>query len=267
MGKHAGISRSEFEQTLQQVQRLLGRVSDTTVSISANINSIAQVLPASMTKDLRALTTNFTGLVKKFFRLIAELIGSPGWPPAMYSAGQDWTAKVGAKASSLAGKAGKDQTKIDDVWEGMAATAYADTLEAQAKALTSIKEAADEIDDALWTAAMCIAGFWIGSAVALIAYVVELEAAAVATATVIGAPAGVTAAGGATVQTIALWSALIAGAITVISTLITQCKDLAQRLADNEAFPGGKWPASATGSMSDGSLSDGDATDWHIKTA
>ncbi|MET7751014.1 hypothetical protein [Micromonospora sp. NPDC005367] len=185
-----GFSREEFEQTLQRIERLLGKVEQLSNSIVQRCNRAAQLLPAFAMGGLQESLDKFTAIVKAFFAVMREQMLSPGWPPALYGTGDDWTNRVGAVASSLSGMAGSDQTTVNEKWEGAGATAYAEALSAQGKALSAIKAATDEIDDALFKLCAALVAFWVMIAVAIATYVVELTAAAAATSTGVGAPAG-----------------------------------------------------------------------------
>ena len=58
-------------------------------------------------------------------------------------------------------------------------------------------------------------------------------------------------------------------AVTDLATITTDIRDqaagLQRRLANDTAFPAGRWPRSTTPISGDGSISDGDDTDWHLK--
>ncbi|MEH0981886.1 hypothetical protein [Micromonospora sp. CPCC 205556] len=99
----------------------------------------------------------------------------------------------------------------------------------------------------------------------LVPYIVELIAAAAAALGIVTAPASAAAAGASTAKAIALTTAVVTAAITYLTTLWTQMRDLDQRLHNSDGLPGGNWPTLVS-DISNGRVHDGGKTlDWNIK--
>src|SRR5262249_56184083 len=112
-----------------------------------------------------------------------RLVVEGGVPWTLYEHASAWADRVGEVASGLAGDANVDETKVDDWWQGVAATAYTNTLPRQSAALTAIKTATDELASSLTWAAIGIFPFWVAIAGAMTALLVELIADAPTAAT------------------------------------------------------------------------------------
>jgi uncharacterized protein YukE len=264
MGSGFVISREEFEQTLQRVERLLGDVQGEAATLVDRSNRATSLLPDFLTVGLRESLVSFLDTLAQLFTVLADLLGSPGWPPGLYETGERWTNEVGATASALAGLAGVDQTIVDEKWKGPAARAYTQALAGQAKALNAIKSATDEIDDALWKMAAGLLACWLCLAAAIVGYVLELRTATAAAATMAGAPLAVAGAGLSTVKVLGIVGAVLTGLVALATTIITQYKDLNQRLTNNDGFADG-WPRVDQAEMSDARITDADrATDWKL---
>lgn len=265
MGIEGPISRQEFEELLARVERLLHKVEDAASTLVDRVNWAIRFLPAGTGRHAVTLTDAFTVDLGTFFALIKPLMLSPGWPPALYTTGDDWTNKVGDTVSRLGDLASIEQTRVDEHWQGTAASAYTQTLVGTGKALKAIKGAADEIDDALFKMCAALVVCWVAVAVALVSYVAELIAAGAVAATVVGAPPAAGAAGISTVKVVAIVSASVTALVTLAVAVATQYKDLNQRLRNNDGLPKGEWPQLMADDMRDGSMSDRDGSDWQLR--
>jgi hypothetical protein len=93
-------------------------------------------------------------------------------------------------------------------------------------------------------------------------------AAAALTGSVVGAPAGLTAAAAASSKFLAVMSGLVLSLSALLTSVMQAQARSSRQLADNAAFPGppgGHWPVSVTSSLNDGSMSDGDGSDWRLQ--
>ena len=167
---------------------------------------------------------------------------------------------------SLISQATAGQTDIDERWQGPAATAYLGTLPDQAKALTAIVAATADIDDALTKVAGGIIAFWLGVLAAIVPYIIELAGWGAAASTGVGAPPAAAGAGASTLKVLGIIAAVVTAAITYLTAVSSQYKDLLQRVETNDGFPGGHWPRSTNDVIADGSLTGDKATNWRLRT-
>jgi hypothetical protein len=70
-------------------------------------------------------------VVREVFDFLKDFILNPGWPPALWHAGEVWTDQVGGPTSSLVGETSLNYVHINDHWQGAAAVAYKNTLPAR----------------------------------------------------------------------------------------------------------------------------------------
>lgn len=153
---------------------------------------------------------------------------------------------------------------IDNYWSGPAATAYTDVVPLQSKALAAIKAATDDLDDALMKTAGGIIAFWLGIAAALAPFVIEQITAALAALGVVTAPAAAAGSAASAAKAIAIVTAVVTAAITYLTILYTQMRDLDQRFHNSDGLPGSNWPRLVT-DVSNGRVHDGGTLDWNVK--
>lgn len=259
------IGEQEFQEMLKRVERFLARVDQEVHRLYDNCNSALRWLPGYLGDRLVAALRELGGLISRFFTELAKIVTNPGWPPGVLSTAGDWTNTVGGPVSGLASYFTLDQMSSDNKWQGPAAEAYRDTLPTQKAAVEGIKQLTDALDSNLTKVGWGIVALWAGLAIAIGSFVIECIAEASAAATVVGAPPAAAGAGVSTAKVIGLVTAVVGAFLTYVGTLVDGLGTLRQKLAGNEAYPGGSWPKSTSANFSDGSLSDGDGTDWRMK--
>jgi hypothetical protein len=69
------------------------------------------------------------------------------------------------------------------------------------------------------------------------------------------------------VKALAIIAAVVTAAITYLTAVSSQYKDLLQRVNNDDGFPGGHWPRSTNDVIADGSLGGDNNTNWHLRTS
>lgn len=107
--------------------------------------------------------------------------------------------------------------------------------------------------------------FWVEIAAVITKLVAELTAEARDASTVVGALPAVTAGVRSIQKAIFLVVEIATRLERELTKHSTEINYLNKKIANNDAFPNGRWPRSTTTDLSDGSLTDGDDTDWHLR--
>ena len=260
------LSDAEFSDTLRRVDEGLQRIGELTNKIVDACNRVGGWL-GPLWDDVRDLLGKLVDLVQRVLSEIGKFFTRPGVPWTLWNHGTDWTEQVGKRASDLQSKATTGQTDIDERWQGPAATAYLGTLPDQNKALSGIKAATDDLDDALSKVAGGIIAFWLGILAVIVPFIIELTGWGAAASTGVGAPPAAAGAGASTVKVLGIIAAVVTAAIAYLSAISSQYKDLLQRVTNNDGYPGGHWPRSTNDMIADGSLSGDQNTNWHLRTS
>jgi len=266
MGTPLPLSEAEFIDALRRVDDGLNKIGDLTNNIVGACNDFGRWL-GPLWNDVYDLLSKFVDLVEKLLSEIGKFFTRPRVPWTLWNHGTDWTEQVGKRASDQQSKATTGQTEIDERWQGPAATAYLGTLPDQNKALSAIKAATDDLDDALTKVAGGIIAFWLGILAAIVPFIIELTGWGAAASTGVGAPPAAAGAGVSTVKVLGIIAAVVTAAIAYLSAISSQYKDLLQRLDNNDGYPGGHWPRSTNDVIADGSLSGDQNTNWHLRTS
>ncbi|GAA3344167.1 hypothetical protein GCM10020358_46310 [Amorphoplanes nipponensis] len=266
MGVALPLSEGEFDDVLRRVDDGLQKVVDLSNKIVDACNRIGQWL-GPLWDDVVDLLNKFVDLVQKLLSEIGKFFTRPGVPWSLWNHGTDWVKEVGGPVSDLISQATTGQTDIDERWQGPAATAYLGTLPDQGKALAAIVAATADIDDALTKVAGGIIAFWLGVLAAIVPFIIELTGWGAAASTGVGAPPAAAGAGASTLKALGIITAVVTAAITYLTAISSQYKDLLQRVENNDGFPGGHWPRSTNDVIADGSLTGDQTTNWHLRTS
>ena len=266
MGVALPLSENEFNDALRRVEDGMQKITDLTNKIIDGCNRVGKWL-GPLWDDVVELLNKFVDLVQKLLSEIGKFFTRPGVPWTLWNHGTDWVKSVGKPVSDLISQATTGQVYVDERWQGPAATAYLGTLPDQAKALTQIVAATNDIDDALTKVAGGIIAFWIGVLAAIVPYAIELAGWSTAAATGVGAPPAAAGAGASTLKALTIVTAVITAAIAYLTAISSQYKDLLQRVENNDGFPSGHWPRSTNDIIADGSLSGDQTTNWRLRTS
>ena len=245
---------------LRELERIVKRIVADCERLLAWLGPLAQ--------QVKQLLERLTALVRRAFDEVRKFVETPGDPMRLWQAADGWTDDVALHAGNPVGTLTADFMHGDDRWQGPAATAYRGTLPPQKAALEQTQTIANQIGESLHDIALRIVAFWVGLAMAIVSLVAEMVAAAALTATVAGAPVGLSAAAVATSKFLSIMASLVLAFTAVLTSSLDAQRRFSRQLNDNAAFagpPSGHWPVSTTATLNDGSMSDGDGSDWRLQ--
>lgn len=175
MGSAAAfLSEDEFRTKLSDADRLMQQAN-------AHINTLFERCNRAMHFLLPPVSAAMIDALNRLKTLVAELgvemakiFNNPGWPPRLWSTGNDWTSKVGGPVSDMPTRLGADQRKLDTRWQGTAADAYTAVVAAQHETLKTVTSITAAIDANLKKTMLGIIAMWGALLAALISFVLEL---------------------------------------------------------------------------------------------
>jgi hypothetical protein len=265
VGQALPLSESEFAELIRSIEDGMQRIERVANQIIDHVSRSLKFL-GPMAQQAADLLRRFADLMRKLFSEVGKYYTRWGVPWTLYHHGEAWTDDVGARAHRLASKADAGQLLVDDYWTGPAANAYIGVAGLQSKALNNIKAATDELDDVLLKVGGAILAFWVAIAGIILPFLVELGLALAAALGVITAPAAAAGAGFSTAKAVTLLVVVLGGSLTYVTALMTQMRDLDQRLHNSDGLPGGFWPK-LTSDISNGRVHDhGKTIDWNVKS-
>lgn len=259
--------------TNEEFQDLLRRVEDGLRDIEQQARFLLDAADRTLTwlgplgDGARSALERLARLILDLNQELAAFLLQPGVPWTLWSHGQDWAGEpVGGRVSGLVGLSTLNEAEVDDYWQGRAADAYRNSLDAQKSALAAIKPITDGIDDAVTNVGFAIVTFWL--AVALI--VADLAQALRTSASVAGTGAGAPVAAVAAAGSVAKALGLVLTAATILYVFLSEgplanLRDLRQRLYDDTVFPRRHWPRSTNPVMADASVLDGTRSNWNLR--
>ncbi|GAA2635278.1 hypothetical protein [Paractinoplanes durhamensis] len=266
-----GATDSEFNDILTQASTHLAKVQTSAQSLYDSVSAIWDWIPPWLKDDVNRFLTRAWDIVKELFDYVKDFVLNPGWPPALFHAGEVWVDKVGLAASSAVGQTSLNYTQVDDHWQGDAATAYKNTLPAQGLALGAIKTMCDALDTALKNMAGAIVAFWLACIAGLLSALPEFGAEEAAADTGVGAPPAILAFIASVVKLLGIISGAAALLWAFSGSQIGPYTAMNQQLNNWNAFPArpgsaaqGNWPAATTPGMSDASFLDGNDSNWRF---
>ncbi|MCU7730911.1 hypothetical protein ODJ79_44965 [Actinoplanes sp. KI2] len=265
-----GVTDSEFNDILTKVGTNLDKVQTSAQSLYDSVASIWDWIPPWLKDDVNHLLTKMWDIVKEVFDYIKEFVLNPGWPPALWHAGEVWTSQVGNPVSTVVGETTLNYSQVDDHWQGPAATAYKNTLPAQNAALAAIKATCDALDTALKTMAGAIVAFWLACLAALLSALPEFGAEEAAADTGVGAPPAILAFIASVVKLLGIISGSAALLWAFAGSQVGPYTTINQHLNNWSAFPPsgsgqqGNWPKATTPGMSDATFVDGHDSQWRF---
>jgi hypothetical protein len=260
-----------FDELLRRGAEANGALDGLVTGLQTQIDSVLEWadwlsfdMADGLVEEVRGWLSAVWALIREIGLEFVRFFTEPGVPWTLYDHGNDRVHQVGGPASALVATASADGMTADDHWQGIAATAYLNTLPRQAAAVAAVKAATDQLDSALLGVAFGIVAFWLAVVAALIALVIELTAETAAAGTVVGAPIAAAGAGLSASKAFAIIGGAVTAFIAYLTVIFSQCATIEQLLSNNNAFPDGHWPHPSI-DLSDGSITDGDGTGWHVK--
>jgi hypothetical protein len=213
---------------------------------------------------LRRLATTVQGFLAK----VLEFLEGAAFPVFAFLKANSWNDEVRNPVNKVAGELSDGALHVGDYWQGPASIAYTNALVAQTKGYTEVGAIVDDLKIRLWAVAGLIVGFYVALAAIIAQWLGVMTASAAATATGVGAIAGVPAAVAATGITAGAVLALASTIAALIAAEMESFTRLNHRITSSAALPAGSWPkpTSAGTLLSDGSISDPDGqTEWQLR--
>ena len=269
---HAGAALEELDGVIRQLEVFPTWLSDMIDIATDRVNSVLSAVPSVLRAVVDEIVTLARNLLARIAVLTAEIIA---WhiehvlpvlagPMALYETGNRWTTTVYRQLTEVSGRIDLSNTRLEDYWQGPAASAYEQTVASQKAATDKMSETVSSTRTAIQGLALSLGALYIALAAGLVAASIQIAGGSAAVATVVGIPAGLVAivaglaTGTATIGTVyAAGHQLIAGTAEEFATLL-ELKN------DSSAFDRGRWPQS-TGDLADGSAQDGTRSKWEMK--
>ncbi|MEQ4302835.1 hypothetical protein ABNF97_15795 [Plantactinospora sp. B6F1] len=180
----------DAERLLGEVNQHMERVQHLTVELGDRLNEVLGRLPLGVGAGaIKRAWSDFLELKDRIFDEMQMHLAEPGFPWALFRVGEYWNANVGAPVSELSQTISAYGMKVHGDWTGSAASAYAASADAQARAIATIKPVAEKIQAVLTDLGHGILAFWLALVAALLTFVVGLIAAIGLLDSLIGAPA------------------------------------------------------------------------------
>lgn len=247
-------------QKVAQCRELIAQLRVGITEISREVRAAVQDAPLVADAAVGAVDAATADIT----RALDEIQGytdAPGSPRDLEAVGAFWAGQVQPVISAINGDLTLDNLAADDVWKGLAATAYRTAIPAQGIAAENIRAACPELNTAFTDLAGAVRTFWTAIGVALLALAVAVIAAVAALVS-----GGAALLGAAAALLVAV--ATFVGALLVATTTMTNAASsteavLENRLGNNTGLPnGGRWPRS-TRVSGDASFRDGHS-DWQL---
>ena len=254
-------STEQKQAAAEKIEELIGKVERAIQGIGPAIQSaldnplIPDDLKASAMRAVQSVIKQAqTGLAEanKGGLAVAALATSPVGKQAI-----SWR-DVAARASKLA-EAINTQDAVSDLWHGPAKDKYAKAKDLQAKAVSRIESQAGICAGIMDSADVAESDYAATVLTAIGSWVAAMIAAAAATGTVFGAPAGVVAAYTATVG---LLAALVFAEMKFKGTLKTLAGQLATETGRQTDFGTGNWPEATNPSFRQATPDEENVDDW-----
>lgn len=257
----APTQQDDTAQKVAQSRDLIAQLRQGIAEISQGARSVVQDVPlvgAAAVAAIDAANADIT-------RTLDEIQGytdAPGSPTDLEAVGDLWARQVQPVISAINGDLSLDNLAADDVWKGVAATAYRTAIPAQGIAAENIRAACPDLNTAFKDLASAVRTFWTAIVVALLAMV---AAVVVAIATIASGGSTILAAAAAMLLAVAAFvSAMLVATMTLAGSTTSTEAVLQNRLGNNTGLPdGGTWPRSTRVSR-DASFSDG-SSDWQLR--
>lgn len=244
-------SGQEIQELLDRVTRTLERIWNKAQELVDTINRTLSRVPSLLIPDflverVQAGINRMYELLSEAARKVQEYLQSPGWPPALYDAGDRWVSGVARPSADTEAKINADRLNVDNYWRGPAAEAYASTLGNQQAAFAAMVEVARLVKENLHSAARGVIGFWVAVAGALVILVGGIITAIGLALGVITMPASPVAAVTGVLGFIGALGTAVYGAYSYFQDVADDASRLREESQFNTAFDGDEWPRATT---------------------
>jgi len=158
-------SGQDIQELLDKAERLLQKIRDKLRELVDKINKLLSSVPSFLVSDfvVEAIQVGIRKMNDLFSELVVKMqafFDSPGWPPALYAAGDRWLDDVAGPSADTENQINAGKLNVDNYWKGSAAEAYKETLGTQQPAFAAMVDVAQKIKQCLHDAAWGIIKFW-----------------------------------------------------------------------------------------------------------
>lgn len=246
-----------FRMTQEKLREVIGHIEEFSALLVAVGEVAATLLGTWVLEKVREFEQWRIRTLIEIGKLIIDLGGNPS---AIRKVGDDWTQQVGAAAIAQAQELGRERLPSYGRWKGSAADVYYIGVGiGQVKALESVRNATNEINESMKAIAAAVTSFWTTVGIAVSTLIGGIIGALAASGTIVGIPAGIVIGVGACVAFIAL----LGEAIFSLGNAFDDTRLLTA--AENAAPLQAGWPTlAARDVVGDGSTADGDASQWQL---
>jgi len=239
----AGWIEQDFHDTLQKISDGLDKLQKKSQELEQKLNRVLRfVLVPGIADAIIAGFHKFIEIRDKFIDEAQEFLTQPGWPFSLFRIGDMWENQVGTPLSVQAALMGSGRRDADNSWTGSASRAYHDAADEQQAAAQSFKPLAEKVQDLLNDLGYGLIGLAVAVAFAVATFVLEMAAAIIAAASVVGAPASPEIAIAAAISGIGLLGAGVAAFLEFLERIDSSERAIKQNLDDSSGIPDGHWP-------------------------
>jgi hypothetical protein len=239
----AGWAEQDFHDILRTISDGLDELQKKSETLEQRLNrALRFILVPSVADAIIAAVRTFIAIRDRFIDEAQEYLTQPGWPFALFRIADMWENQVGTPLSVQAALMGSGRRAGDNSWTGSASRAYHDAADEQQAAAQSFKPLAEKVQDLLNDLGFGLIGLAVGISFAVATFILEMTAAVIAAASVVGAPASPEIAIGAAVSGIGLFAAAVAGFLEFLERINSAERAIKQNLDDASGIPDGHWP-------------------------
>lgn len=169
-------SDAEFQQLVDKTRNAHDRASKKVDEGVAKLRGIVDSVPDILLPDWARgyVMDAIAKIYDLFHRLTRELqkfFNSPGWPWALWNAGNVWVNNVAKPCADTEARVNETHMHVDDYWKGSAAQSYKGTLPKQQAAFAAMTQVARKLGQACDNGAFSIVSLWAGLALAVLGLV------------------------------------------------------------------------------------------------
>jgi hypothetical protein len=266
-GNPMPTSPDQLRDLVDTIERAIQAGADLVNGIIDRVVGFLDWLPGFISNRVMPWLRRLGDAVQAFFAKVLEFLQGVAFPVFAFLKANNWNDEVRNPVNKVAGELSEGALHVGDYWQGPASIAYTNALTAQTKAYTEVGTIVDDLKMRLWAVAGLIVGFYVALAAIIIQWIGVMTASAAATATGVGAVAGVPVAAADTGISAGAVVALVTATTLLVAAEAETFTRLNDRISTSAAFPGGSWPKPTSGPiLADGSVSDPDGqTDWQLR--
>lgn len=238
-------TEAEWAQLNEKLLGVPGQARELVKAIIGGANWVLDQfwIPGRVKNWIRARLTDLGELAEEAIYLLSELAAGFVFPLTILKASLDWGDLVKGPVGEAAGLISDEHLKVDDYWQGSAATAYSKASATQVEAATEFTGIVGDLQKHLAIFSAAGFGFYAAVVALFVGWINALGASAAATAAsgTTAAPAAIAAAAAATVVLVKAAAAMIAAYGALAIDMVAAVEELKHRTTAKPFTAG--WPA------------------------